>query len=66
MTRQFTPQQIANGILTTFSRGNYSLAVSRMRAVEGDKDRDQVINIVRRSLTKEELSVLQRYARDLF
>ena len=64
-TPKFTPQQRAQGILTTFSRGDYSLAVERLRDVKG-KDQERVIAIITKALSRDELDILRRYARDLF
>lgn len=62
---KFSPAQRAQGILTTFSQGNYSLAVARIREVDV-KDRQKVLDLVTKALTREERDILKRYARDLF
>lgn len=64
MKRGFTPAQRASGILTTFSRGDYTLAVARIRETP-DFDRAKVIQIVAAALPADEYLILQRYAKDL-
>lgn len=61
---RFTPAQRAQGILTTFSRGDYSLAVARLMELKG-KEREAIHALVVRSLTAEELKVWRRYSNDL-
>lgn len=63
MKRTFTPTQTAKGFLTVFARGDYTLAIQRLRA---DKQRKKVAEIIARSVLKNELEILKRYAPDLF
>ena len=57
----FTPEQTAKGILATISRGDWSLAASRLRAVPHDQTRAKVAAIVGKSLSADELAVWRRY-----
>jgi hypothetical protein len=64
MHRRLASTRTAKGILTTFVRGDYSLAVTQIRSVPA-VERDGVIALVIRALTPEELAILARYAHDL-
>lgn len=63
--KRFTPAQTAQGIITTFIRGDYSLAVTRLREVP-PPSRGRVIEILVKNLTLDERDILRCYAKDLF
>jgi Flp pilus assembly protein TadD len=62
---RYSAAQRAQGILTTVARGDYSLAIARIREVAA-VDRPQVMALILKALTREEIAVLRRYGRDLF
>ena len=58
---KFDAQQSARSILITFHRGNYALAVSRLRQIEPLSARRAVADIISVSLTADERKVWAKY-----
>lgn len=56
----FTTQQTAAGILTTISRGDWSLAVSRLKQAPA-KMQSAAARIVEQALSADELAIWWRY-----
>jgi len=63
--KKFSPHQSAAGIVTTYLRGDATLAIARIRQVP-EADREHVIALVTSALSKPDVENLRRYGQDLF